>query len=57
MERKWRIFLVEQGEFVTLLRVLTIPPLVIGVLFVVFLRKPERRLDARSAAATGGEEE
>lgn len=30
------------GEFVTLLRVLTIPPLVIGVLFVVFLHKPER---------------
>ena len=48
--------MVEQGEFVTLLRVLTIPPLVIGVLFVVFLRKPERKLDARSAAATGGEE-
>ena len=32
------------GEFVTLLRVLTIPPLVIGLLFVAFLRKPKRDL-------------
>ncbi len=32
------------GEFITLLRVLALPPLVIGLLFVAFLKKPERDL-------------
>jgi hypothetical protein len=30
------------GEFVTLLRILAVPPLVIGVLFILFLRAPLR---------------
>lgn len=44
------------GEFITLLRVLTIPPLVIGVLFVTLLRKPEQNLPARAPGEDKEEE-
>jgi hypothetical protein len=44
------------GEFITLLRVFTIPPLVIGVLFVTLLRKPEQSPPPRAAAKDEEEE-